>query len=161
MKLQDGKKDVGVDKSMSKILDNFVVYFNHVLAQYSQVHEKLHKVKKQFKASQKQHGVERDYFAEADRKAVAAEERLKKEAEQKKQQVGQTGGPLQTPAQQPQTVPSLFSTPAQQVPGFGASPTPTTPLFGGAGQTNAFGVGVNTFGSGGGGKSKSKSKRGK
>ena len=164
VKLQDGKKDVGVDKSMSKILDNFVVYFNHVLAQYSQVHEKLHKVKKQFKASQKQHGVERDYFAEADRKAVAAEERLKKEAEQKKQQVGQTGGPLQTPAQQPQTVPSLFSTPAQQVPGFGASPTPTTPLFGGAGQTNAFGVGVNTFGgggSGGGGKSKSKSKRGK
>lgn len=122
--LQSGVKGAEMDKSMSKILDNFVVYFNHVLAQYSQVHEKLRHVKKDFNASQKQQGVNRDYFAEADRKAVAAEERLKKEAEQKKQQAFAAANPTQ-PQPQPQAqqpgVPQL---------GFGAPTTATTPLGG-------------------------------
>jgi hypothetical protein len=124
--VHSGVKGVEMDKSMSKILDNFVVYFNHVLAQYSQVHLKLQTVKKGFNVSQKQQGVDRDFFAEADRKAVAAEERLKKEAEQKKQQAFAASNPQQGPPppasaqQQQQAVPQL---------GFGGAPT-TTPTIG-------------------------------
>ena len=35
--LRQGIKEEDMDKSMSKILENFVVYFNHVLSQYSKV----------------------------------------------------------------------------------------------------------------------------
>ena len=133
--VHSGSKGVEMDKSMSKILDNFVVYFNHVLAQYSQVHLKLQKVKKNFNASLKQQGVDRDFFVEADRKAVAAEERLKKEAEQKKQQAFAANSNPQAQAQQ-QTPPAsaLQPQPQQAVPqlGFGA---PTTAFTTGASLT--------------------------
>jgi len=120
-------KEEEMDKSMTKILDNFVVYFNHVLSQYSQVHEKLRGVKKHFNEGQKQRGIERDYFAESDRKAVAAEERLKKEAEQKKQQAFAAANPQQQQQQPQSAVPQL---------GFGSTPaatTTTTPAVGGLG----------------------------
>ena len=129
---------------MSKILDNFVVYFNHVLSQYSKVSARLHEAKKDFNKRQKGHGVDRDYFAEADRKAVAAEERLRKEAEQKKQQQMAAVNPQQPPQQPPQQLqqqqqpslglgfgapaatPGLFSTP-QATPALGSRPLSSHP----------------------------------
>ena len=72
-------------ENLSKILENFTVYFNHVVAQYSSAHDKMDALKKTFLATQKQHGIERDHFAEADRRVAAAEDRLKKEAELKRQ----------------------------------------------------------------------------
>ena len=73
-------------------------------------------MKKDFTLRQKQNGNERDYFAEADRKAQAAEERLRKEAEQKKQEAFATSNPQQ-PQQTQQTQPA---------PGFGSLGTPNT-----------------------------------
>jgi len=127
------KEGEDMDQSMSKILDNFVVYFNHVLAQYSQVSEKLHKVKKDFNRRQKQQGVDRDYFAEADRKAVVAEERLRKEAEQKKQQASGAANPQQQAQplqpQQPQQQPGALgfgtAAPAAATPNLFSTPQPT------------------------------------
>ena len=166
---QGAKEGEEVDQSMSKILDNFVVYFNHVLSQYSKVSARLHEAKKDFNKRQKGHGVDRDYFAEADRKAVAAEERLRKEAEQKKQQQMAAVNPQQPPQQPPQQLqqqqqpslglgfgapaatPGLFSTP-QATPAlgqsaslfspstFGAQPAATPGLFGAPQPANPLGA---------------------
>ena len=146
-----GGRKVGAGKSdgIAPILQNFTIYFNHVASRYAQVHEGLEGLKRRFAADRKARGEHRDPFAEADRRAAAAEGKLKKQAEQRRQDLASKAQPTPTPTTTPTqpvllpgTTTPLGGTPA--TPTLGATPTagslfPTTPSPFGAAPSPAFG----------------------